>query len=106
VKMQRSDSFLDAQNKLLEANTKLREQQKEITEKWCEAMLIPTRNEVDDLQLIVHDLRREVRSLKRELKKSNAKATGVKGSIEGKQKTKKATTKKSASKKNVSPKNA
>ena len=67
IGMQRSDLFLEAQNKLVEAHTKLKLQQKEMTESWCESMMIPSRSEVDDLHRIVHDLRRQVRSLKRQL---------------------------------------
>jgi len=67
IDMQRSDLFLKAQNKLMEAHTKLKLQQKEMTESWCEAMMIPSRSEVDDLHRIVHNLRRQVRSLKRQL---------------------------------------
>lgn len=67
IQMQRSDAFLDAQNKLVEANTKLKLQQKEMTASWCEAMMIPSRDEIDDLHQIIYDLRRQVRSLQRQV---------------------------------------
>ena len=96
INMQRSDIFLDAQNKLIEAHTNLRTQQKEITESWCDAMVIPSRSEVDDLHRAVHDLRRQVRSLKRQLDQEQKTKKDLSSTVA---KNKQAAKKKSPSKK-------
>ncbi len=67
VNMQRSDEFLNAQRKLVNASTEYKLRQKNIVEEYCEALSIPTRSEVDDLHHTVYQLRREVRTLKRQL---------------------------------------
>ena len=70
IKVQRSDEFLKVQNKLVDATAKYKLTQRELMESWCEMHDIPTRTEVDDLHKIVHDLRKEVRNLKRKLKQT------------------------------------
>jgi hypothetical protein len=40
-------------------------QERQIAEAWCEAAHMPTRSEVDELQRLVVELRREVRLLRR-----------------------------------------
>lgn len=59
--------FMEAQTNLLRAAMALKKRQKEQAEAWCAAYQIPTRTEIDDLMKTVHDLRKEVRALKREL---------------------------------------
>ena len=73
---QRSEEFLDAQRQLTVATTKLRARQSAMAEKWSRVYQMPTRTEVDDLTKIVHELRREVRSLKRELSNLGASTKG------------------------------
>ena len=67
LEAQGSSEFLDAQKRMLRASTEIRARQKDMAEQWSEAWQIPTRGEVDDLTLIVHQLRRELRETKREL---------------------------------------
>ena len=64
---QASSEFMDAQKRLLRASTEIKARQREVAESWCDAYQMPTRTEVDDMAKIVHELRREVRKLKREL---------------------------------------
>jgi len=67
LETQRSQEFLEAQKKLLRAGTEIKRRQREQAETWCESYQIPTRTEIDDLTGIVHDLRAELRALRREL---------------------------------------
>jgi len=67
LEVQRSPEYLDAQKRMIRASTEIKARQKEIAEAWSEQWQIPTRTEVDDLTRTVHELRREVRMLKREL---------------------------------------
>ncbi len=77
VDMQRSDEFLNAQKKLLKASTEYKIKQKNIIEEWCEVMSMPTRSEIDDLHRTVYQLRREVRTLKRQLVDKTEKESPV-----------------------------
>ena len=74
IQTQRSDEFLAAQSKLIKANTQYKLKQREMIEIWCEAYSVPTRSEVDDLQLMVYELRRELRQLKKQVESSKNKA--------------------------------
>lgn len=67
LEAQGSTAFLDAQKRMIRASTEIRARQRDMAEDWSEVWQIPTRTEVDDLTLIVHQLRRELRELKREL---------------------------------------
>lgn len=67
LEAQGSASFLDAQKRIIRASTEIRARQRDIAEKWSENWQMPTRTEIDDLVLTVHQLRRELRELKREL---------------------------------------
>ncbi|MGI9352216.1 MAG: poly(R)-hydroxyalkanoic acid synthase subunit PhaE [Rhizobiaceae bacterium] len=67
LEAQGSSTFLDAQKRMIRASTEIRARQRDMAEDWSEVWQIPTRTEVDDLTLIVHQLRRELRELKREL---------------------------------------
>ncbi len=66
---QASDEFLDAQKRMIRSSTEIRARQKDMAEQWSEAWQMPTRTEIDDLALSVHQLRRELREVKRELQK-------------------------------------
>jgi len=65
----RSREFLNAQRELFATGTASKIKYREFAELWCEAHTIPTRSEVDDLHKIIHELRREVRAMKRQLSK-------------------------------------
>jgi hypothetical protein len=67
LETQRSSEFMDAQRRLLRASVEIKARQREIAESWSEIYQMPTRTEVDDLAKIIHELRREVRKLKREV---------------------------------------
>lgn len=67
LETQRSPEFLDAQKRMLRASTEIRARQKENAEAWSQMYQMPTRTEVDDLARTVHELRRELRMIKREL---------------------------------------
>lgn len=67
LQTQRSPEFMDAQRRLMRASTEIKARQRDVAEAWSENWQMPTRTEVDDLAKIVHELRREVRKLKREL---------------------------------------
>lgn len=69
LEAQGSSEFLDAQKRMIRASTEIRARQRDLAESWSEAWQIPTRSELDDLTLIVHQLRRELRETKRELSK-------------------------------------
>jgi class III poly(R)-hydroxyalkanoic acid synthase PhaE subunit len=102
--MHRSSDFLRTQKALIKANAEYRLQEQSVAEVICEAMHIPTRQEVDDLHKTVTELRRELRSLKNQVakvavpteKKSSA-ATKTPAATK-KPETKKTTVKKSATK--------
>jgi hypothetical protein len=76
---QRSDDFLQSQREVLKASTDLRLAQQEIAGFYSEMFGYPTRAELDDINKTVTDLKREVRALRREARRSLAKpvATGA-----------------------------
>lgn len=65
VEMHRSDEFLEAQRKMTRSSTEYRLAEREIAEAFCEVHHIPTRTEMDEMQRLVTELRREIRALKR-----------------------------------------
>jgi len=67
LETQRSPEFMDAQKRMIRSSTEVKARQKDIAEAWSQMYQMPTRTEVDDLIKIVHELRRELRSVKREL---------------------------------------
>lgn len=67
IATQRTKEFLDAQRKLLRAGIDYRLHARDMIEVWCETHSIPTRTEVDDLHGYVHELRREMRALRKEV---------------------------------------
>jgi hypothetical protein len=71
LEMQRSNEFLEAQRRLLSASMDYRLKLREMAEELCELYQVPGRSEVDELARLVHELRREVRALKRAAKCSD-----------------------------------
>ncbi|WP_280150354.1 poly(R)-hydroxyalkanoic acid synthase subunit PhaE [Piscinibacter sp. XHJ-5] len=65
IEVHRSDEFVQAQRRMLRSASDRHLQERRIAEAWCEAAHIPTRSEVDELQRLVTELRREVRLLRR-----------------------------------------
>ena len=66
VEMHRSKEFLEAQRRMTRSSTEYRLAEREIAEAFCEMHHIPTRTEMDEVQRTVTELRRELRTLKRE----------------------------------------
>ena len=75
----RSSEFLEAQRKLLRAAMDYRLQLRAVAEEFCETFQIPGRTEVDELARTVHELRREVRALKRRLPRLHPGAAEILG---------------------------
>ena len=73
VEMHRSEKFLDAQRRVTRSSTEYRLAEREIAEAFCEMHHIPTRTEMDEMQRVMTELRRELR----ELKRSRAPATAT-----------------------------
>jgi len=67
LETQRSSEFMDAQKRMIRASTEIKARQKDTAEAWSEMYQMPTRTEMDDLTKTVHELRRELRKVKREL---------------------------------------
>ena len=67
LKAQRSPDFLEAQRRLLDSLLKSRAAEHELVEIGAKAMDLPTRSEMDDVHKTLHELKREVRRLKRQL---------------------------------------
>ncbi|SAL81343.1 Poly(R)-hydroxyalkanoic acid synthase subunit (PHA_synth_III_E) [Caballeronia arvi] len=67
IEAYRSEEFVKAQSVMLRTASEYRLQEREIAESWCEAYHIPTRTEVDEVHRTVTELRRQVRSLQRQI---------------------------------------
>lgn len=65
LELHRSEEFLHAQRGVIRASMKYRLHEKNVAEVICEAMHIPTRDEVDELHKVVTTLRRELRDTKK-----------------------------------------
>jgi HAMP domain-containing protein len=65
--LHRSEEFLAAQRAVIRASMQYRLHEKHVAEVICEALHIPTRDEIDDLHKSVTELRRELRKTKAEL---------------------------------------
>ncbi len=72
LETQRSLEFMDAQKRMIRASTEIKARQKDLAEAWSEMYQMPTRTEVEDLTKTVHELRRELRKVKRELQSLKA----------------------------------
>lgn len=68
LELHRTEEFLDAQKAVIRASLQYRLNEKNIAEVICEALHIPTRDEVDDLHKTVTELKRELRLVKADLK--------------------------------------
>lgn len=75
--LHRSEAFLTAQREVIRASMQYRLSEKKVAEVLCNALHIPTRDEVDDLHKTNTEIRRELRQLKQKLsdltKNSNQK---------------------------------
>lgn len=67
LETQRTQEFMDAQRGMMRSSMEIKARQRDMAEAWSEAYQMPTRTEIDDLTKIVHELRRELRKVKREL---------------------------------------
>jgi len=76
-RVQRSDQFLSAQRKMLDALLSSRAREREVIEAIANAFDLPTRTELDDAHGTLHNLKREVRALRRELEAVKANAAGA-----------------------------
>jgi len=65
IDVHRTDEFVQAQKQMLRSASDYRLQERKIAEAWCDAIHIPTRSEMDEVQRTVTDLRRQVRALQR-----------------------------------------
>ena len=75
VEMHRSDAFLEAQRKMTRSSTEYRLAEREIAEAFCEMHHIPTRTEMDEMQRVVTELRRELRTMKKNWAPASAGGT-------------------------------
>jgi polyhydroxyalkanoate synthase subunit PhaE len=75
--VQRSEQFLSAQRKMLDALLSSRAREREVIEAITNAFDLPTRTELDDAHGTLHNLKREVRALRRELESMKANAPGA-----------------------------
>ena len=73
LEMHRSKQFLEAQRRMTRSSTEYRLAEREIAEAFCEMHHIPTRTEMDEMQRVVTQLRRELRALKRQGTKYEAR---------------------------------
>lgn len=88
LKAQRSDSFLAAQRRLLEALMQSRAAEHELIEIGAKAADLPTRAEIDDVHRTLHTVKRQLRALQRQLAEAEAAAgpagtTAAAGAREG-----------------------
>jgi hypothetical protein len=65
LQMQRTPEFLDAQRAMTRSAMDYRLQERAVAEALCDALHVPTRTEIDELQRTVCELRRELRALQR-----------------------------------------
>ena len=84
LQCQRTHEFLEAQRNYVNASTECRNRFRELMEVFQEQHQMPTRSEVDDLSHTVYELRKEVRALKRELKKAASSANAPAAKAPGK----------------------
>ncbi|MGH1487467.1 MAG: poly(R)-hydroxyalkanoic acid synthase subunit PhaE [Cellvibrionaceae bacterium] len=68
LSLHRSEEFLNAQRAVIRSSMEYRLHEKNVAEVICEALHIPTRDEVDDLHKTVTELRRELRQTKASVK--------------------------------------
>jgi hypothetical protein len=78
MEMFNTKEFLGVQDKLTNALMNHKKVQREALEVVFAAMEIPTRSEIDEAYRDIHELKREVRALRRALKDATAKAAPAK----------------------------
>lgn len=66
IEMQRSEPFLDVQGTVIRSSMELKVAQQDMAEGWANRLDLPTRTELDDVHRTVTQLKREMRSLKRQ----------------------------------------
>ncbi len=82
-----SPEFLAIQNEMTTANNEYRIRQRAVLEDIFQKLDIPTRSEIDDAYKIIHDLKMEVRALKKAIGASGSKAiaapakSGARGAV-------------------------
>ncbi len=69
------EEFIAIQNELTLAAMAFKRSQRDVTELFLQALDIPTRTEIDDAYKTIHDLKREVRQLKKAQAAQAARAT-------------------------------
>ena len=77
VEMHRSKEFLDVQRRMTRSSAEYRLAEREIAEAFCEMHHIPTRTEMDEMQKLVTELRRELRAMKRAMAPSSPSRLGT-----------------------------
>jgi class III poly(R)-hydroxyalkanoic acid synthase PhaE subunit len=97
--MHRSDEFLQVQKGLIKASAEYRLQEQDIAEVICEALHIPTRQEIDDVHKTITELRRELRALKKATQADPSRKSATKKSTTNTSTAKKTITKKDTIKK-------
>jgi poly[(R)-3-hydroxyalkanoate] polymerase subunit PhaE len=75
LKAQRSERFLEAQRRLLDAMLTSRQAERDLVEIGAKAADLPTRAELDDVHKTLHAVKRELRALRRELAAEAEEAT-------------------------------
>ena len=78
LKAQRSQGFLEAQRRLLDAVLASRAAERELVEIGAKAADMPTRAELDDVHKTLHAVKRELRALQRQLAGGEQKTAGQK----------------------------
>jgi class III poly(R)-hydroxyalkanoic acid synthase PhaE subunit len=68
VETYRTEAYLEMQKKMAQAAMRYRMREQEVIEVMLKMYNLPTRSELDDAYRTLHDLRKEVRALKKELK--------------------------------------
>ncbi|MDM0115442.1 poly(R)-hydroxyalkanoic acid synthase subunit PhaE [Variovorax sp. J22R133] len=67
IEAHRTDEFVNTQSRMLRTASEYRLQERHLAEAWCAATHIPTRTEMDEMQRVVTELRRELRLQRRQL---------------------------------------
>jgi poly[(R)-3-hydroxyalkanoate] polymerase subunit PhaE len=75
LKAQRSERFLEAQRRLLDAMLTSRQAERELVEIGAKAADLPTRAELDDVHKTLHAVKRELRALQRKLAEAEGGGT-------------------------------
>ncbi len=74
--------YVRAQSRLVETVTQYRQRQRTVNERFMELFDLPTRAEIDEAHRRIYELRKEVKSLKREIAALRSQMNGASGSHE------------------------